>query len=614
MAIDNIAVTPGSGAVVAAEACSGTANALVQRIKLVLGATDTDSGNVSSANPMPVLSGTAGQFLVTAAGTVTTVSGTAANMLVSASGTVTVLSGTAGNLLCTVTQGSSVTVISGTAGNLLSQVSGMVTAVSGTAANLLVQASGTITATGTVTAVSGTSGNFLASVSGTVTATGTVTVISGTAANLLAKVSGGLTSNNAAPGATNEGVLPAIANAVAQTWTEGNQVLLSTDLAGNLRTTATLSIGTASVTVVSGTAANLLAKVNGGLTNNNAAPGATNVGALVAIANAASVTYAEGDQVLLSTDLSGNVRVTGSLSVGGSTDQGAFTPATSTGTPAMGYYSTTTASVGSGQAAVVAIDKWRHLQSVIVDAAGNSRGANVTSGNAMLVDASATVQPVLSGTAANFLTNSTVSCGTAANMLVTAIVSCGTASTLLAQVSQGTASNLLATVSCGTAANMLTTALVSCGTAANLLSQVSQGTAANLLATVTNAAGTALMGQVISGQQMTIYNGTAALTVSYASISFTASAGNTVISGVASKNIYILSGLIIAQNATNLQFWQNSTASTALSGVLCMTANMGFQLPYVPIGNLATVSTGQPVQISSSVATTVGGWLTYVAF
>ena len=293
---DNVQITQGSGTFVAAEACSGTANALVQRIKLVLGATDTDGGNVSSANPMPVLSGTAGNFLVTAAGTVTA------------------LSGTAGNFLCTVTQGSSVTVISGTAGNLLAQVSG------------------------------------------TITATGTVTVLSGTAANLLSQVSG-------------------------------------------------------SVTAVSGTAANFLATV--------------------------------------------------------------------------------------------------------------TQGSSVT---------------VISPTAANMLTLTTIT------------------------------------------------------------------------------AGTNNIGQVISGQQMSIYNGTAALTVSYAAINFTTSAGNTIVSAVGSKNIYILSGVLVCQNATNLQWFSGTTAGTAISGVMCMTANEGHHLPYVPIGNFATLATNAAITLNSSVATTVGGWVTYVAF
>src|SRR5579864_97607 len=45
-----------------------------------------------------------------------------------------------------------------------------------------------------------------------------------------------ITANNVAPpGANNIGVLPAIANAAAPTYVEGNQVLLSTDLTGALR-------------------------------------------------------------------------------------------------------------------------------------------------------------------------------------------------------------------------------------------------------------------------------------------------------------------------------------------------------------------------------------------
>lgn len=55
--------------------------------------------------------------------------------------------------------------------------------------------------------------------------------------NASVSISGGsLSNNNAAPGSTNIGVLPAVANAAAQSWTEGNQVLLSVDLSGNLRT------------------------------------------------------------------------------------------------------------------------------------------------------------------------------------------------------------------------------------------------------------------------------------------------------------------------------------------------------------------------------------------
>lgn len=49
--------------------------------------------------------------------------------------------------------------------------------------------------------------------------------------------------------------------------------------------------------------------VAGAKTNNNAAPGATNVGALVALANAAAPAWTEGFLAALSADLVGNLRV-----------------------------------------------------------------------------------------------------------------------------------------------------------------------------------------------------------------------------------------------------------------------------------------------------------------
>ena len=67
--------------------------------------------------------------------------------------------------------------------------------------------------------------------------------------------------------------------------------------------------------------------ITGNLTNNNAAPGATNIGVLSAIANAAAPTYIEGDQVLLSVDLSGSAR-TNNAEWGGT----ALSPAVSTST------------------------------------------------------------------------------------------------------------------------------------------------------------------------------------------------------------------------------------------------------------------------------------------
>lgn len=57
---------------------------------------------------------------------------------------------------------------------------------------------------------------------------------------------GARTNNNAAPSTTNFGVLPGVANAAQQTWTEGNQVLESMDLSGNQRVKGTSESATGS--------------------------------------------------------------------------------------------------------------------------------------------------------------------------------------------------------------------------------------------------------------------------------------------------------------------------------------------------------------------------------
>lgn len=65
-----------------------------------------------------------------------------------------------------------------------------------------------------------------------------VTLASDTTSNSNAfLVAGNKTNNNAAPAATQLGVMPALANAAAPSWTEGDQVLDSSDLSGNKRVT-----------------------------------------------------------------------------------------------------------------------------------------------------------------------------------------------------------------------------------------------------------------------------------------------------------------------------------------------------------------------------------------
>jgi hypothetical protein len=63
-------------------------------------------------------------------------------------------------------------------------------------------------------------------------------------------VVGTKTNNTAAPGADNFGVLPAIATAIAPSYTEGNLVGLSTDLAGAIRITGSISATSAATATI----------------------------------------------------------------------------------------------------------------------------------------------------------------------------------------------------------------------------------------------------------------------------------------------------------------------------------------------------------------------------
>jgi trimeric autotransporter adhesin len=186
-------------------------------------------------------------------------------------------------------------------------------------------------------------------------ADGSVYVRSNAASTFPVTAIGTLTHNNAAPAGTNLGVLAGVASAAAPTYTTGDQVLLSTDLSGNLRTTGTFT-GT------------ITGAVTGTLTNNNAAPSTNNLGVLPAVANAANPSWVEGDQVLLSVDLAGRNRITG---------QGA------TGSPVSGNPVLVAASDGTN-ARMLSSDTSGHLIPAIVNANaadGISNTGNYISGN-----------------------------------------------------------------------------------------------------------------------------------------------------------------------------------------------------------------------------------------
>lgn len=137
----------------------------------------------------------------------------------------------------------------------------------------------------------------------------------------------------------------------------------------------------------------------GGLTNNGAAPGATNIGALTVIANASAPSWTEGRQVLLSSDLSGALRVAGAVSCSNCSgtgaskvDDAAMGIATDSVAP-TGFLADQTSpdSVNEGDVGIARMTLARIALGTIWDAAGNERGANVNASNQLEVAVGNTV-------------------------------------------------------------------------------------------------------------------------------------------------------------------------------------------------------------------------------
>lgn len=194
------------------------------------------------------------------------------------------------------------------------------------------------TITGNVTVVQPTGTNLHV-----VLDSGTTVVTQPTAANLNATVVGTLTNNNAAPAATNVGALVARANAAAPSWTEGNQVLLSEDLTGNLRVitgTGSTTAVTGNVTVVQPTGTNLHIVVDSGTLTT-----VSTVTAVTAITNALPA----GANIIGKVDILGNA---------GAIMDGVNTAATApaNGLLGLGIFNSTLPTLTTGQSAGIQVD------------------------------------------------------------------------------------------------------------------------------------------------------------------------------------------------------------------------------------------------------------------
>jgi hypothetical protein len=209
----------------------------------------------------------------------------------------------------------------------------------------------TVSSDSTVTANAGTnlntsllaleSGGNLATLAGTVTAArAAVNPISGQA---------GVAGNTGVVGATTQRVtlatdvaLPTGTNSIGAV-TQGTASNLKTEIWGAAKgasaaaapTVASIDANHAGLEVAAYQIGAWSVTESGSKSNNTAAPGATNVGTLPGVATAAAPSYTEGNQVALSTDLTGALRVSGSS--GGGVAQTQVRNALNTWTD-VGYY------------------------------------------------------------------------------------------------------------------------------------------------------------------------------------------------------------------------------------------------------------------------------------
>jgi hypothetical protein len=123
-------------------------------------------------------------------------------------------------------------------------------------------------------------------------------------------------------------------------------------------------------------------------------------------------------------------------------------------------------------------------------------------------------------------------------------------------------------------------------------------------------AGTNLIGTVVSPIATgVLYNGTAALTPKFASISSSATGDNTIVAAVSGKKLRVLKYTIVASGLIAAKF--RSSSGTDLTGPMTLGANSGVGGAFCPVGHFETIA-GDALVLNLSAAVSVAGHLTYV--
>ena len=270
-------------------------------------------------------------------------------------------------------------------GTTIQPVSGTITANAG---------SGTFTVGGTVTANAG---------SGTFTVGGTVTANIGTSGSLaldatLAKLT---IAQGASLGSNTQALIGGSVTTAAPSYTTGQISPLSLTTSGLLRTdgsgvtqpisgTITANAGSGTFTVSGTVTANQGGapwSFVGTKTSNSAAPSTNNIGTLPAVANTAAPSFSDGNQVALSTDLAGSLRVvfTNAQATGSIADKTTFTYGTTGEVPVGGAFQDTSPALTAGQSGVVRLTANRGFHVNLRDASGNEKLGQLTMANSIPV-------------------------------------------------------------------------------------------------------------------------------------------------------------------------------------------------------------------------------------
>lgn len=114
----------------------------------------------------------------------------------------------------------------------------------------------------------------------------------------------------------------------------------------------------------------------------------------------------------------------------------------------------------------------------------------------------------------------------------------------------------------------------------------------------------------VAFQTDALLNDVTALTPTVATINVTASGVHTVISGSAGKQIKIIGGLLMAQNAVEVNL--HSDNDKAIMGPLFPAQEGGFQIPYSPTGAGQPSDTNEGITMTLSRTERVGGYIAYV--